>query len=130
MPITFSVYPNQGYYIAKFVGIVTDREMLDDYKRFFSSDEWVPGLNELTDISAADVTQVTSNGVRDLANLIEGIFRQHNSSPKVAVYAPHDLPYGLSRMYSVEAERFELHEVFRDLAEAKAWLLDIGDKDT
>jgi hypothetical protein len=128
MPIIFSVHPNDGYSIARFVGVITDTEMLDHFKRFFASDDWIPGLNELADIRQADVSQVTSDGVRNLANLIEGIFQQHDISPKVAVYAPHDLPYGWSRMYSVEAERFESYVVFRDFAEAKSRLHDSGDQ--
>jgi hypothetical protein len=124
MPIKFTVYSNDGYYVSKSIGSITDTEMLDDYGRFFASDEWIPGMNELADISETDVAQITKDGVKDLAGLIEGIFRQHETFPRVAVYAPNDLPYGLSRMYSVEAERFESIKVFRDLDEARAWLRD------
>jgi hypothetical protein len=67
--------------------------------------------------------------VKKLARLIEGTFRKHGIFPRVAVYAPYDLPYGLSKVYSVESESFESVEVFRNLAEAKAWLLNEVDKD-
>ena len=122
MPVKFTVHPDDGYYLAKFVGKISDSEMLNDFRRFFSGDKWIPGLNELADISEADVTGITADGVNKLAMLIENIFQQYGISPKVAVYAPHDLPYGLARMYSVSAEKFETHDVFRDLDEAKAWL--------
>ena len=123
MPLKFIVFPDDGYYITRFVGAITDRDMLDDYKSFFVSNEWFPGLNELTDLSGADAFQVTADGVANLALMIKNHFEQHNFSPKVAVYAPHELPYGLARMYSTEADDIETHEVFRDLTEARAWLL-------
>lgn len=122
MPIEFTAHPNDGFYISKSIGAITDAEMLDGYMRFFASDEWVPGMNELADISESDVTQVTTGGMENLAMLIQEIFRKHVISPKVAVYAPSDLPYGLSRMYAVFAEEYEFIEVFRNLAEARAWL--------
>lgn len=129
MPIKFNVYPNDGYYISKSRGAITDAGMLDDYRRFFAGDEWIPGMNELADLSEADVTQVTIDGVNKLAELIEGIFQQHDILPRVAVFAPNDLSYGLSRMYSVKAERFESLKVFRDLIEARAWLSCMDEND-
>jgi len=123
MPLKFIVFPEDGYYIAGFVGAIADRDMLDDYKSFFVSNEWFPGLNELTDLSEVDASQVTADGVANLALMIKDHFQQHKFSPKVAVYAPHDLPCGLARMYSTAADAIETHEVFRDLAEARAWLL-------
>ncbi len=128
MPIEFTVYPNEGFYISKSIGAINDAEMLDAYRRFFACDKWVPGMNELADISETDASQISESGLRNLAGQIERFFLQHNIFPKVAVYAPFDLSYGLSRMYSVFAEGFETVEVFRDLSEAKAWLVNANDK--
>lgn len=128
MPIKITAYPDEGYYISKYVGTITDMEMMDVFKRFFASDEWVPGMSELADISDADLNEITSDGLLKLANMVEGIFRQHKFSMRVAVYAPHDLGYGMARVYSVHAERFESHKVFRDFDEAKVWLLSSDKK--
>jgi hypothetical protein len=35
MPIKITVYPDEGYYISKYVGTVTDMEMTDVFRRFF-----------------------------------------------------------------------------------------------
>ena len=128
MSINITVYPDEGYYISKYVGTITDMEMMDVFRRFFTSDEWVPGMSELADISEADLTEITSKGLSNLADMVEKIFSQHNISMRVAVYAPHDLGYGMARVYSTHAERFETHEVFRDLDEAKEWLLNLDTK--
>ena len=128
MPIKITVYPDEGYYISKYVGSITDKEMQDVFRRFFTSDEWVPGMSELADISEADLTEITSDGLNNLAGMVQEIFRQHKFHMKVAVYAPHNLGYGMARVYSVHAEKFESHKVFRDLDAAKAWLFDVDKK--
>ncbi len=128
MPIKITVYPDEGYYISKYTGTITDKEMQDVFRRFFTSVEWVPGMSELADISEADLTEITSDGLNNLAGMVQEIFRQHNFHMKVAVYAPHDFGYGMARVYSVHAEEFETHEVFRDIDEAKKWLLNENNK--
>ncbi|MDP6634984.1 MAG: hypothetical protein QGG42_08815 [Phycisphaerae bacterium] len=128
MPIIFTVHPDDGYYTAKYIGVVTDTGMMEDFRSFLSSGDWYPGLNELADLSEADVSAVTMPGIKNLSALIAGILQEHNFSPRVAVYAPRDLPYGLARVYSVHAETFETHCVFRDITEAREWL-DYTDDD-
>ncbi len=79
-------------------------------------------MNELADLSEVDATEVTSKGLRILADQIYLIFKKHNLSPYIAAYAPSDLSYGLAKMYAVDAERFETYRVYRTLEEAEDWL--------
>ena len=79
-------------------------------------------MSELADLSGADLRDVTSSGIYALARMMESVTREHGSNPRVAVYAPRDLPYGLAMIFSAQAERFETHRVFRDIEEAEAWL--------
>jgi hypothetical protein len=111
-----------SYYESKFEGTITDSIMLEDFRAFFASSDWVPEHNELADLSEADLSNVTPDGIKGLASFIKLTFQSKGISPKVAVFAPNDLPFGLARMYSVPAEDFETHMVFRDLNEAKLWL--------
>jgi len=78
----------------------------------------------LVDLSQAEVSEITTDCVRRLALYVESVFRaQGISSAKTAVYAPKDLPFGLSSVYSAYAsESPENVRVFRDLFEAKEWL--------
>ena len=124
MPITFSINHENGYSIAKFKGRISDDELLNAYKSFYTGEDWRPGLNELVDFSDADLKEITIEGIRNLAKLAENVFKAHNIiSVKTAVYAPKDFSFGLSRMY--EAISFESPEnvnVFRDILEAEMWL--------
>ena len=123
MPVTFEVNHEESYYHAKWQGRLTDEELINDYKAFFASQEWVPGYNSLVDLSELDATALTNGGLQTLAGLVERTFAPHDIHPKIAVYAPHDLPYGLSRIYSVKVGTFETHRSFRNKDETLEWLI-------
>lgn len=59
MPITFSVNQDDGYLTAAYTGKITDDDLLDSWTDFFQGGNWVPGLNELVDLSQADLTGIT-----------------------------------------------------------------------
>ena len=127
MSITFSINHNDGYLIATYIGQITDEELLDSWKDFFQGDEWIPGLNELADISQADLTGITSGGLDNLVSYATKIYAKHNiHSVKIGIYAPEPLQFGLARMY--EAFTFENPQtvkVFRCMEEAKFWLKEM-----
>ena len=127
MPINF--YPNQeeGYFVSKFTGDLTDDELLNSYKAYFDSVEWLPLSKEVVDLSELDSTDVTSGGMERLARLIENLLIVRGiASYHTAVYAPHDLGFGLSRIYEAMATGSpESVMVFRQLSEALAWIKEI-----
>jgi len=122
MSIQFEVNQDESCYLAKWEGRLTDADLLSAYKAFFDSEDWVPGHNSLVDLSELDAADITPAGLQSLAGLVRSRFAPHNIHPRIAVYAPHDLPYGLARMYSVRVEAFESHAAFRDRDEAIEWL--------
>ena len=83
-------------------------------------------MDELVDLSDADMSQVTPEGLAGLADEIIQVFEEYNvTTYKTAVFSPHDLPFGFARLY--EAYTFESPEtvqVFRERDEALNWLLD------
>ena len=76
----------------------------------------------MVDLSEANLTEITSDGLRTLADFIASVFKKHNIAPTVAVYAPKDLPYGLAKVYSIMAEEFETYHVCRSSLETVEWL--------
>lgn len=124
MPITFTIKPELGYYISKYVGRLTDDDLIGPWKEFFESGEWVPGLNELADISELDGKEVSFDGIMRLARYLTSTLKDNCKSViKVAVYSPHDLPFGLARMYEAMAdESVQKVHVFRERGEAESWL--------
>ena len=124
MPITFSINFDDNYLIAAYSGRISDEEMLASWKGFFQGEMWVPGLNELIDLSQADLNGITANGLEQLVNYAKTVYEEHDiHSVKIAVYAPENIHYGIARMY--EALTFnnpQSADVFRSIQEAKSWL--------
>ncbi len=89
-------------------------------------DEWKPTMLELVDLTDADLSRVTADGLADLAEAVSAEFEKAGISvSKTAVYSSVDLPFGLARQY--EAYTFESPEtvqVFRDRDAALRWLSD------
>lgn len=126
MPIAFSVNHEDGYFVSKYTGIVTTDEIIETYQTFFNSPDWAASLNELVDHSELDGSELTEDSLKHVANFAAQFYKENNIPyVKTAIYAPNDLPYGLSRMYDVMTYNSpELVAVFRDLDAARAWLLE------
>ncbi len=123
MPVHFTIIEKDNYYRSEFIGAVEDHEMVAAYREFLQGDQWRSCYNALVDLSKFDGSKVTKDGMERLQRVIAEEFAKHDVHPKVAVFAPADLQFGLTRMYSVGAQKFEKHEVFRSIGEAREWLL-------
>ncbi len=128
MPITFRVIEEKCCFIAEWKGPITDEDLLSAYRDFFAGDEWRPGLNEPADLSAADLSAVSTAALKKLAVLIEGTYTDSGvAAMKCAAYAPADLSFGLLRMYEVFCDHSpETTKTFRDRRAAEAWLIEQG----
>ena len=70
MPITFSRNHDDGYLEIKYKGQISDSELLNAYKSYFGSDDAIPVLNGLTDLSEADFSNLSSDAIQELADYI------------------------------------------------------------
>ena len=124
MPITFSRNDDEGYLEIKYKGQISDSELLNAYKSYFGSDEAIPVLNDLTDLSEADLTNLSSDAIQKLAEYITRSYKRSGiNSLKTAIYAPDSLKYGLSRMYEAISYETPQHiEIFEDRQAAIQWL--------
>ncbi len=123
MSIYFETILEGKYFISKFRGTITDQDMFSAYVNYFNSDEWHHGFNEFADLSEADITQVTSDGLRKIINLVKQIFRKNNVNNHLAIYAPEALSYGMSRMYdALSYDNPVCTKIFSDKKAAIDWL--------
>jgi hypothetical protein len=124
MPIQFAVHTAQGYFTSKYSGKITDQEVMDSWEKFLNGPDWRPGLNELADLSEADISEITSEVIKELADYTREFYKGRGLDyVKAAIYAPKQVLYGLSRMYvSWTGETPEEIGLFEDIEEAKAWL--------
>ena len=102
-----------------------------DLARKLASDEtFAPGHGELVDLREVRHTDVSAPVLRQVAGIFASTDR-HASLTRVAVCAPADLVFGLSRMYEAfRAPSGVQLRVFRTLGEAERWLGEGDGSDT
>ena len=124
MAITFAPNQEEGYLLSKFSGEVTDDELLNSYKEYYENEQWIPLSKELVDSSECERPAITNDGLKRLAKYVENILLNRGITTfYTAVYAPYDLPFGISRIYEVIAsESPEAVMVFRNLNDAISWI--------
>jgi len=83
-----------------------------------------PTLNVLWDFSEADLSKVTIGEIEQLAKTVNAVSHSRTSG-KSAIISPHDISFGLSRVYQAFAESGDVKsttKVFRNEQEALDWL--------
>jgi hypothetical protein len=93
-------------------------------QRLLSDPRYRGGLNLLYDLSALDPTPLRGDDVRAIAAADLAVDEPLQAA-RVAVVAPSDLMYGLSRMWQglIAMAAEERTTVVRTVAEAHAWLV-------
>lgn len=121
--ITFEIDPQLGIRIVRFSGAITEAEFLDAFRKLWSDPAYDPTFPEIVDLSQASKISVGQPTIRQLAQTAVQVHAD-TVGTKVAIYAPTDLTFGLSRMYSVFVGASpDLYRVFRERDAAVAWLL-------
>jgi hypothetical protein len=125
MPITIEVNHEAGYFVSHYKGAITDADLLNDWKSIFNSGVWRPDKNELADLSEADLSSLTTDGIKALAYYFNDLATENNNTymKKTAIYAPKTLNFGLARMYSAFAHSSSQYiDIFREREKAIQWL--------
>lgn len=122
MPITARIHPDGPVRIVRFDGVIDEDMLLDAFRALWTAPDYDPALPELDDLSGATAMPVSSLAIRRLAGMA---VETHAGAPgsRVAIFAPSDLAFGLSRMYTVFTQELpDQYRVFRGWDEACAWV--------
>lgn len=124
MPYSFEI-DDERQLIRKRVWGVYDNDQARKASEAFAAIDVHEIYDELHDLLAVSSYEVTSQTLTDLA--IESLAMEHADykSKKVAVVVPHDLLYGMARIYQAfhEGSKEEL-KIFRTLEQAEHWLFE------
>ena len=116
---------------VRYAGRLTDEELLEFWETYASSEDYphALGYQELSDLSEADFTAVTNDGLSRMISLSDQSSERHKAgSIRVAVYAPTDLQFGMARVCeALSRSSKEEMAVFRDYNAAVQWLLEPRD---
>lgn len=123
MPISFAIHEEQGLFVSRWVGAISDSDLIPSYDRLFANEKYQPGFHELVDLRNANMAGVTVDGSRGLARMVESYLAGKCGSFRTAVIAPEDLSFGIARIYGAVAEESpEDVMVFRELTDALEWI--------
>ncbi len=121
MPIAFDIADH--YVLVTYKGQITDVEFFTAWKDFYGGDQWISGMNELNDLSNADLSEATTKGIRTAADYAKTIHDKHGKTFKVALYAPKALQFGIARVYgAIGVETLGTPKVFQNIQKAMDWL--------
>jgi uncharacterized protein YcaQ len=105
-------------------GRVTGQDLVEYYRRLRAHPDFRSNLNEIFDAGQVEAVDVTAEDVRRLSGITEE-FTKHGVPVRVAIIAPGDVEFGMSRMYEMlQVQSINVLKVFRDRKTAEEWLFD------
>ena len=124
MPTRYEYDPATRIVRIEISGEVREAELVDLAQKLASDESFAPGHGELVDLRGLRDTDVSAPALRQVAGIFARTDRYADRT-RVAMCAPDDLAFGLSRMYEAFRESSGLQlRVFRTLGEAERWLID------
>jgi len=120
MSITYERDDVRRRIVVTIVGAVSAAEARGVINRQIAEGAWTYGL--LYD-ARLDTSQPSTADVRGIVEYAGRCIAQHGPRGPVAIVTTNPSNYGMARMYSTLGEPVRLSvEVFREIAEAEAWL--------
>ncbi len=124
MPLHLHLEPGVSFIVTRYIGVIEDEQLMAYYRDIYRRPDLEQFHTELVDLSEADMGRVSVEGLSDLAAFIDlELSHSDDVSTRTAIYAPHDLPFGVARMYEAwSSSSPEEVRVFRGRDEAIRWL--------
>lgn len=123
MPITFQFRKDLKLVISTHIGLIPDNEFLLAYQQLFTDAGFNSSYKLLVDLRSTDSSPRSSDALKALAEWKMRIYEGRDQIPKIAVVAPDDLSYGLSRMYDMHSAALPgEYVVFKSSEKALSWL--------
>lgn len=120
MPITFMIYPEQNLILTRGEGDLVAADLFGYYEALRAHEDYARNLNEIFDLSRASGLNITGQDLKHFA-ATTAAYTTKGDPVKVAIIAPRDLEFALSRMYELMQSGNTI-KVFRDRAEAESWM--------
>ena len=123
MSIDTRIDPDDGLRVHSLNGRLRFEEVRDTLEALYASPDFDPAMNALWDVRDANLTDISSDDVRKIAQLVSGR-RPKEGFSRVALVVSRDVDFGLARMYEMQLEdgSHSAVRVFRDIGEAMTWL--------
>jgi predicted amino acid dehydrogenase len=84
---------------------------------------FIKGMNAIWDLTQADVSNISTHDIMDLIKHIQKGFDKRGTDFKVAIVAPGDLSYGVSKIFEGHGTELPVSiRVMRNRKEADVWI--------
>lgn len=119
--ITFEIDAARRIRRQVFKGVITEAVLFAAYNDLVSQPDFDPSMADLADMREVERLDLSTKAVKQLVSLFEAPELQSES--KLAIVAASDHVFGMARMYEILSSNTSEHiQVFRDMAQAEAWL--------
>ena len=123
MSITFHFRPEENVVICVHKGETQDDEFLAASKGMYENDLYNNSMNRLIDFRQAISGSRGTSALRQMASFANTQFAKTDAHPKIALIAPEDVSFGISRMYNAFTDTIPWDLViFRSADAALDWL--------
>ncbi len=124
MPISYHLDNELNIRTATYTGVVTDEVLLDACHALLSDPHYRPDVNGLADLSHIERLDVSQHALEQCIQMYAPVDAL-GIRTRLAIIAPTEVTYGLSRMYELMRgdDGPEEVQVFRDPIQARLWLM-------
>lgn len=125
MPIRYTVHESGKYFISNYEGRIAPNEIIPAYENFYSDNPECFFLNQLVDLSKADLTDVSHEELTQIASWSRNLHLEQGARKKTAIYVPESNRSAHAIVYEFMSEGSPEHvTVFTGKDEALAWLAE------
>ena len=121
MPMSYRIDDDRQWIMTTAWGVLTDADVLSHKAALSRDPKFRVGMSELSDVSAIERLEVTTEGVRAMV-AHDRVHGDRRSAHRLALVVPAPEVFGMARMYQMMSAPDESIGVFRDIVEASAWL--------
>jgi hypothetical protein len=123
MPIMTRLDPDADLRVHLATGRLTYAEVRDALEELYARPDFDPAMNALWDLRDAVTTDISSDDVRKIVQLVKGR-RPSGVSSRVALVVSREADFGMARMYEAQLDSVSQGNlrVLRDIDEATAWV--------
>lgn len=124
MPFQYQIFPQLNFATGSFFGAISGQEILSVGQQLILDPNWENGFRVLFDYSDVTNINIDSSDIRRIVAQDQTNLSAFNHC-RIAVVAPHDLVFGMARMWELLSENNNLTAaIFRDSLSAMAWLTE------
>ncbi|MEX0322971.1 MAG: hypothetical protein AB3N63_12480 [Puniceicoccaceae bacterium] len=125
MPIRHTVHESGEFFIATYVGKIAANETIPAYENYYATEKDSFFLNQLVDLSKADLTEISHEELTKLASWSRNLHLERGARKRTAIYVPESNRSAHALVYEFMSEGSLEHVmVFTSKEEAVAWLME------